>query len=187
LHIKFGLTKHFVKAIDQNSAGFMYLKNKFPRISDAEINEGIFVGTEIRKLIPDVKFDDQLREVEKPARKSLKNLSTNFLGNHKAETYRDMVADFVQSHKAMGCNMSLNVHSLDSHLNFFPENLGAVSDEHGERFHQDSFTMEKQYQGKWSPSMLADYCWTLRTDVPQAKYSRKSSTVTFRLYILAVI
>jgi hypothetical protein len=31
-----------------------------------------------------------------------------FLGNHKTENYRDMVADLViQSYKAMGCNMSL--------------------------------------------------------------------------------
>ncbi|UYV74503.1 hypothetical protein LAZ67_11003711 [Cordylochernes scorpioides] len=41
-------------------------------------------------------------------------------------------------------------------------NLGAVSDEHGERFHQDISSMEKRYQGKWSPGMLADYCWTLK-------------------------
>jgi hypothetical protein len=39
--------------------------------------------------------------------------------------------------------------------------------------------MEKRYQGKWSLSMLADYGWTLKTDVPQATYSRKSATVTF--------
>jgi hypothetical protein len=56
--------------------------------------------------------------------------------------------------------MSLKVHFLGSHLglDFFPENLGAVSDEHGERFLQDIYNMEKQYQGKWSLSMLADYC-----------------------------
>jgi hypothetical protein len=58
-------------------------------------------------------------------------------------------------------------------------NLGAVSDEHGERFHQDISNMEKRYQGKWSLSMLADYCCTLKRDVPQATYSRKSTTVTF--------
>ncbi|MFP3032588.1 MAG: hypothetical protein ACEY3M_16215 [Wolbachia sp.] len=33
--------------------------------------------------------------------------------------------------------MSLKIHFLDSHLEFFPKNVGAVSDEHGERFHQD--------------------------------------------------
>ncbi|KAH9633685.1 hypothetical protein HF086_012611 [Spodoptera exigua] len=51
---------------------------------------------------------------------------------------------------------------------------GAVSDEHGERFHQDISDMEKRYQGKWSPNMLADYCWTIKRDQPEAKYSRKS-------------
>jgi len=34
--------------MDQNSTGFMHLKNKFPRISDAEIKEGVFVGPQIR-------------------------------------------------------------------------------------------------------------------------------------------
>jgi hypothetical protein len=29
------------------------------------------------------------------------------------------------------------MHFLDSHLDFFPQNLGNVSDEHGEGFHQD--------------------------------------------------
>ena len=40
------------------------------------------------------------------------------------------------------------IHFLHSHLDFFPENCGAVSDEHGERFHQDISLMEKRYQGK---------------------------------------
>ena len=33
----------------------------------------------------------------------------------------------------MVCRMSLKIHFLHSHLNFFPLNLGAVSDEHEER------------------------------------------------------
>jgi hypothetical protein len=38
-----------------------------------------------------------------------------FLGNNKAKKKTcDMVADLVESHKAMGCNMSLKVHFLDS-------------------------------------------------------------------------
>jgi hypothetical protein len=64
-----------------------------------------------------------------------------------------IVSDLLMAYKAMGCNMSLKVHFLD----FFPENLGTVSDEHGERFHQDIYNMEKQVQGKWSLSMLDDY------------------------------
>jgi len=52
--------------------------------------------------------------------------------------------------------MSQKLHFLHSHLNFFPENCGAVSDEHGERFHQDICSMEKRYQGKWNCAMLAE-------------------------------
>jgi hypothetical protein len=65
LHIRLGLIKYFVKAMDQNSAGFTYSKNKFPRVSDAKITEGVFVGLHIRKLIQDVKFEDRLSEVDK--------------------------------------------------------------------------------------------------------------------------
>jgi hypothetical protein len=53
LHIKLGLMKNFVKAMDKNGAEFMYLKHKFPRLSDAKITEGIFVGPQIRQLIKD--------------------------------------------------------------------------------------------------------------------------------------
>jgi hypothetical protein len=69
---------------------------------------------------------------------------------HKAGNYRDIVADLVISYKAMGCNMSLKVHFLDSQINFFPKNLWSVSNEHGERFHQDISTVVKRYQGKWN-------------------------------------
>jgi len=34
------------------------------------------------------------------------------------------------------------IHFLASHLDVFPENLGEVSDEHGERFYKDILTME---------------------------------------------
>jgi hypothetical protein len=32
----------------------MYLKNKFPRISDAKVKEGVFVVLQTRELIEDV-------------------------------------------------------------------------------------------------------------------------------------
>ncbi|UYV68272.1 KDM2A [Cordylochernes scorpioides] len=49
-----------------------------------------------------------------------------------------------EPHLALGCNMSLKIHFLHSHLDFFPDNLSAVSDEHGERFHQAISSMEKR-------------------------------------------
>ena len=37
--------------------------------------------------------------------------------------------DLLTSYKAMGCNMSLKIRFLVSHLDFLPENLSEVSDE----------------------------------------------------------
>jgi hypothetical protein len=165
--------------MDTNGAGFMYLKRKFPRLSDAKIKDEIFLGPQIRELIKDEQFVKQMNEVGKSAWQAFKNITKSFLGNRKAENYYEIVSNLLTAYIAMGCNMSLKVNFLDSRLDFFPENIGAVSDEHGERFHQDISNMEKQYQGKWSLSMLADYCWTLERDVPQAIYSRKSIIVTF--------
>ena len=107
LHIKLGILKNVVKAMDQNGVGFMYLKNNFSRISDSKIIEGELVRPEITDLIQDVKFHDQISEVEKQACKSLKNDTTNILGYHKAENYRDIVADLLKSYKATECNVSL--------------------------------------------------------------------------------
>ncbi|GBM11116.1 hypothetical protein AVEN_242996-1 [Araneus ventricosus] len=107
LHIKLGLMKNFVKAMDCGGSGFQYLRLKFPKV-----------------------------------------------------------------YKTMGCNMSLIIHFLHSHLEFYPENLGSVSDKHGEQFHQAISNMGARYQGKWNPKMLADYFWTFKMDIPQAKHSR---------------
>jgi hypothetical protein len=49
---------------------------------------------------------------------------------------------------ALGCAMSLKVHFLNDHLDYFPENPGAVSEEQGERFYQDIKEMETRYQGR---------------------------------------
>ncbi|UYV62956.1 hypothetical protein LAZ67_2002615 [Cordylochernes scorpioides] len=143
-------------------------------------NEDIFVGPQIRELQQDGNFQNSLNEVEEAAWNSFRNVCKNFLGSVKVENYRDIVNDLLLSYKALGCNMSLKIHFLHSHLDFFPDNLGAVSDEPGERFHQDISSMEKRYQGKWSPAMLADYCWTLKRDLPQAKYRRKSIVTAFQ-------
>jgi hypothetical protein len=50
--------------------------------------------------------------------------------------------------------MSLKMHFLESHLDFFPENLGKVSDEHSERIHQGIMAMEKQVDLKYIDTLL---------------------------------
>ena len=61
LHIKLGLMKCFVRAIDHQGFGFKYLKEKFELSkSDAKIIDGIFIGLEIRKLFADENFPKHL-------------------------------------------------------------------------------------------------------------------------------
>jgi hypothetical protein len=51
--------------------------------------------------------------------------------------------------------MSVKIQFLHTHLDFFPENCGAVSNEHSELFHQDIEAIEKRCAGKWSLAVLA--------------------------------
>ncbi|UYV68581.1 hypothetical protein LAZ67_6000131 [Cordylochernes scorpioides] len=78
---------------------------------------------------------------------------------------------------SLGVNMSIKVHYLHSHLDKFPDNLGAYSDEQGERFYQDMKVMEERYQGVCH--MMADYCWNLSRDLPEYTYKRKSKRLKF--------
>ena len=64
----------------------------------------------------------------------------------------------LQNFQGMRVHVALKIHILHSDLDLFLENLGAVSDEHGERFHQDIAEIGKRYQGMWSVGALADYC-----------------------------
>lgn len=174
LHIKLGLMKQFVKALDPNRPAFAYLRTKFPKISEAKIKEGIFVGPQIRKLLFDLVFEAALNETEKAAWHCFKNVCNSFLGKDKSENYEALIDDLIRCYRNLGCNMSLKVHFLHSHLPFFPENLADVSDEHGERFHQDISMVENRYKGKWSPAMLADFCWTLHRDRSDTVHRKKA-------------
>ncbi|GBN40775.1 hypothetical protein AVEN_933-1 [Araneus ventricosus] len=166
LHTKLGLVKNLVKAMDKNGPAFKYLHEKFPRLSVAKIKEGVFVGPRIKQLFTDSNFEKLLRSKEKQVWDAFYQVSINFLGTDKAENYKDLVEDMLALFQDFGCNMSLNIHFLDSHLNFFPDNCGQVSDKHGESFPQDITNIEKRYRGNWSTAMLADYCWTLIRPVP---------------------
>jgi hypothetical protein len=45
--------KNFVKALNRDGDTFKYWEDKFPRISEAQIKAGIFVGLQIRELFKD--------------------------------------------------------------------------------------------------------------------------------------
>lgn len=180
LHIKLGLMKNFVKALTQDGDTFKYLQEKFPRISDAKIKAGIFVGPQIRELFKDTQFTLRMTGLELHAWNGFKSVVENFLGNNKSADYAKIVENMIQRYHALGSRMSVKIHFLNSHLDYFPANLGAFSEEQGERFHQDICEMERRYQGRWNVNMMADYCWSLKRHNPAAEHNRKSRKRQFK-------
>ena len=145
--------------------------------SDAKLKAGVFIRPEIRKLHLGKEFKTHLSPSELSAWQAFVLVVQNFLGNFKAENYVELVDNMLKAYKIIGCRMSLKMHFLHSHLDFFPPNLGAVSDEHGERFHQDISAMETRYHGRFNSNMMGDYCWFLQRDT-ETTYRRKSKSST---------
>lgn len=122
-------------------------------------------------------FEASLSEIEKEAFNCIKLVVQNFLGNRRAPNYEELVGNMIRAFKNMGVNMSLKIHFLADHLDFFPENLGAVSDEQGERFHQDIAIIEGRFKGKDKIAMISTYLWSIdrSTDSQSSRKSRRKS------------
>jgi hypothetical protein len=131
--------------MDRIGSVFKYLAEKLPPLSEAKIKQGVFVGPQIRKLFRDDMFNNLLQDDMKKAWDAFHLVSTNFLGNIRAENYKELVEDMLSLYHKLGCNMSLKIYMLHSHLDFFPNYCSMVSDEHGEHFNQEIATMEKRY------------------------------------------
>ena len=67
MHLKLDLMKNSVKAMNQEEASFTSLWEKFPRLSETKLKEGIFIGPQIRDLIKDEYFNRLLQGDEKSA------------------------------------------------------------------------------------------------------------------------
>lgn len=126
--------KDFVQAMNKQGKVFEYLREKFPKFSDAKLKEGNFVGLQICESINDDLSEHLWPETEKSAWLTFKVVCLNFLGNVKAKNYKELDEDKLNAYQTMGCNMSMKIHFSHSHWDLFPLNLGALSDEHAERF-----------------------------------------------------
>lgn len=112
--------------------------------------QGILNGPDIRKLVA---------SHQQQTFQSMKAVFENFLGNYRAPNYRDIVSNMMDNFEQMNVSMSLKIHLLHQHLDVFPDNLGQISDEHGERFHQQIKKIEERFQGKRVENMLAEFVW----------------------------
>ena len=140
--------KQFAKALDKTGC-FQYILSAFPGLCNEKLKAGIFDGHQIRKLIKHPNFQYSMKEIELARWLSFVEVVQSFLGNRKADNYKDIVQKLLDNFQALGINMSIKVHFLHSHLDRFPENLHNETDEQGERFHQAQ-VMEERYQGRWN-------------------------------------
>ena len=137
------------------------------------------MGPEIRKLMLNEEFDSQLNLLELAAWIALKSAVANFLGNHHHDQDADIVDRMLKAHEQLGARISLKMHFLHSHLDFFPPNLGKVSDEQGERFHQDMSVTEGRYQGRFDANMMGYFCWYLQHESKGSSYERKAKCIKY--------
>jgi hypothetical protein len=163
LHIKLGLMAQFVKKLAKrpDNAAYNYIRVKFPKVTQAKCENGIFVGPQIRKMMNDPCFEPTLAPDELQVWSAFRQVICGFLGNNKSPNYVEDVGRLMNAMRDMDLRMSPKVHYLNAHLDRFPENVGRMSEEQGERFHQEIKQMEERYFGKASSNILSDYCWTL--------------------------
>ena len=88
LHIKLGLMKQFVKALDKHGDCFNHIVKKFPGLSMEKMKAGIFDGPQFHKLIQDQAFTFHMIAVESAAWCSYVSVVREFQGNTKASNYQ---------------------------------------------------------------------------------------------------
>ncbi|GBL84356.1 hypothetical protein AVEN_117140-1 [Araneus ventricosus] len=148
--------KQFVKALPKEFECFKYLCDQLPGSSEAKLKEGVFIGPDIRKIMKDEDFETNMETNERKARESFKLVITSFLRNKKDPNYKSIIEEMIKNFKILGCSMSLKVHSLDSNLDYFPENLGAVSEEQGERYKGNGDGISRKMKCQHDSRLLLD-------------------------------
>ena len=104
----------------------------------AKLKKVGFVGPDVRNSSKTKSFKPKWKTLhERSTWKSFKEVVRKFLGNYKDPDFENIVENMLANLKALGCSVSLKFHFLNSHLIYFSENLAAVSEEQGERFHKD--------------------------------------------------
>ena len=124
--------KQFIRSLDRTGACFNYICEVFPHMSFKKIKAGVFNGPDIQKLIHDEKFASFMTLDELNAWNAFVDVIKHFLGNKRADNYKNLVANMLECFRNIGANMSYKMHFLHSHLDRFPENCGDFSDEQGE-------------------------------------------------------
>ena len=124
LHIKLGLIKQFVKKLNPEGDAFKHIQELFPKLSEAKVKAGVFVGPQVKQLMKSAVFFEKLSVVERRAWESFVSVVEGFLGNHKADDFMETLEELIDAYQVMDCRMSLKLHVLHSHIAEFLGNMG---------------------------------------------------------------
>ena len=67
LHIKLGLVKQFVKALEPNSLAYLHIREMFLHLSYEKLTGGIFTGPQIRLMLSSQEFEQKMTDIESNA------------------------------------------------------------------------------------------------------------------------
>ena len=119
LHVKLGIMKQLVKALEKDGDCFKYICMKFPGLTIEKLKAEIFDGPQIRKLLNYANFCNFMNPAELSAWTAFTNVMKFFLGKTKAPNYKELVKTLLTSLHQLGANMSIELHFLHSHLAVF--------------------------------------------------------------------
>jgi hypothetical protein len=126
------------------------MSNKFLNNSTTELEEGIFVGPQVRQILGSLIY------LERSGWESLKWICSNFFGRKISPDFSDVIQTLPNAYKEMGFSRVTLGALFAFTLDFFQGNLGEVSDEQDEHFHQDFNSTEHRCADFWKDSILAD-------------------------------
>lgn len=106
---------------------------------------GVLNGPDIRKLMKTYEFDSVLNVNQLKAWDAIKNVIHGLLGKTRSSNYKIYVNDMMKAFAKLNVHMSLKIHFLHHHLDYFGAQISTESDEQGERFHQVSLPFEIRY------------------------------------------
>ena len=124
-----------------------------------------------------------MNETEKESLESFADMIHDFFENRKNIDYKNIVGRMLTAYKAHSCNITLKIHFLHSHLDYFPRNLGVYAEQERERFHDDL-----KNDGKTLPRKIECPCdsWMLKRknrNTGRCKRSKRSLKIIKRHFI----
>ena len=95
-HIKLGIMKQFVKALEKDGDCFKYICIKFPGLTIEKLKTKIFDGPQIRKLMNDANFCNFMNPVELSAWTAFTNVVKFFLEKQRRPTTKSLLKHYLQ-------------------------------------------------------------------------------------------